>query len=152
MWGRLHSSIIQSILLWSVVMALPFADDHVSAQEETSAAPVVEKSARERDLRDQLQKILHELEELQQQPQSGTSAVPVQPAVVQESPESTLAELIPQYELSDVSIVSNRVQRRPEGISLVDRAVGNGVPTDQDDEGIDGISAGRRVASGEWSA
>ena len=73
---------------------------------------------RERELRERLQKILHELEELQQQPTSGASAVPVQPAVVQESPESTLAEPIPHYELADVSIVSERVQRRPEGVSL----------------------------------
>ncbi len=118
MWASLHSSKIQSILLWSVVMALSFADSHSFAQENAPAPAVVEKSARERDLRDQLQKILHELEELQQQPEAGASAVSPPPAVVQESLEPTLAEPIPQYELADVSIVSNRVQRRPEGITL----------------------------------
>ena len=34
----------------------------------------MEKSARERDLRDQLQNILRELEELQQQPAGGAAA------------------------------------------------------------------------------
>jgi iron complex outermembrane receptor protein len=95
---------------------LPFGLSHSLAQETAPAG--VEKSTRERDLRDQLQKILHELEELQQQPAADATAVPAQPAVVQEPSESTLAEPVPHYELSDVSIVSDRVQRRPEGVSL----------------------------------
>src|SRR5690606_7886551 len=91
-------------------------------QEDQAAGAVVEKSARERDLRDQLQKILHELEEIQQQPAEGAVVSPVTPgqpaAEVSGAPAATAAEPIPQYELSDVSIVSNRIQRRPEGITL----------------------------------
>lgn len=118
MWGRRHSCQLQVILLCSAVVTLLVGQPSSSAQEEAPASTVVEKSARERDLRDQLQKILHELEELQQQPQSGTSAVPVQPAVVQAPAEPLADEAIPHYELADVSIVSERVQRRPEGVSL----------------------------------
>ena len=114
MWARRNSSQIQFILLFTLVVALPFTASRALAQEEAAAGAVVEKSARERDLRDQLQKILHELEELQQAPSGGATAAPVQPSVVQEPSAGKTAEPIPQYELPDVSIVSERVQRRPE--------------------------------------
>ena len=114
MWIRLHSFLLPFVFVCSVVAALPFDMCQSFAQD----APAGEKSARERDLRDQLQNILHELDELQQQPEAGTSVAPPPPAAVQQSIEPTLAEPIPQYELSDVSIVSNRVQRRPEGITF----------------------------------
>ena len=118
MWARRNSSQIQFILLFTLVVALPFTASRALAQEEAAAGAVVEKSARERDLRDQLQKILHELEELRQAPAGGATAAPVQPSVVQEPSEGKAAEAIPQFELADVSIVSDRVQRRPEGITL----------------------------------
>jgi iron complex outermembrane receptor protein len=114
---RLYSSPFPFILLSALVLVPLFPDPQTFAQEE-EAGTVIDKNARERELRDRLQKILHELEELHQQPPSGGPAVPVQPAVVQESPESPLEEPIPHYELADVSIVSERVQRRPEGLSL----------------------------------
>ncbi|HQY56400.1 MAG: TonB-dependent receptor [Nitrospira sp.] len=120
MWARRYSSQIQFMLLSTFVLAVPFAPHQTFAQE-TGVGTVVEKSARERDLREQLQNILHELEELQQQPASGAVVAPVQPAqpaVAEESSDPASAEAIPQYELSDVSIVSNRVQRRPEGLSV----------------------------------
>ena len=59
---RLHAALCCALLSVPVTVAPSFA------QEETAAGAVVEKSARERDLRDQLQNILRELEELQQQP------------------------------------------------------------------------------------
>ena len=79
MWARQYSSQIQFILLVTFVAALPLSGLHVFAQEESVAGAVVEKSARERDLRDQLQKILHELEELQQAPAGAATAAPEQP-------------------------------------------------------------------------
>jgi len=117
MWVRLHSFRVHSILLYSVMVALSFTESRTFAQEEAPAAGA-EKSARERDLRDQLQKILHELDELQQQPKAGEAATPAEPVAVQESPEPHASEAIPEYELADVSIVSEHVQRRAEGITL----------------------------------
>ena len=117
MLGRLYSSPFPFILLSALVLVPLFPGPQTFAQEE-EAGTVIDKNARERELRDRLQKILHELEELHQQPPSGRPAVPAQPAVVQESPESPLEEPIAHYELADVSIVSERVQRRPEGLSL----------------------------------
>ncbi|HRC44250.1 MAG TPA: TonB-dependent receptor plug domain-containing protein, partial [Nitrospira sp.] len=117
MWPHRYSFHIRFILFFAIVAALPVSLFQAFAQEE-SAGAVVEKSARERDLKDQLQKILHELEELQQAPAGGATAAPVQPSVVQEPSEGMTAEAIPQFELADVSIVSDRVQRRPEGITL----------------------------------
>jgi iron complex outermembrane receptor protein len=118
MWARRYLPQIQFILLLTLVAALPLSALQVFAQEESATGAVMEKSARERDLRDQLQKILHELEELQQAPAGGATAAPVQPSVLQEPSEAKAAEAIPQFELADVSIVSDRVQRRPEGITL----------------------------------
>ncbi|MEP7152580.1 MAG: TonB-dependent receptor plug domain-containing protein, partial [Nitrospira sp.] len=118
MWVRRHSCQLHVILLCSAVVALLVGQPSSSAQEEAPASAVVEKNARERDLRDQLQKILHELEELQQQPKSESATVSPPSPVVKELPESKSEESIPQYELADVSIVSDRIQRRPEGVSL----------------------------------
>ena len=121
MWARFHSFRLYVLCLYVLVMALPFGGSPSLAQEEAVTGAVVEKSARERDLREQLQNILRELDELQQKPAGGavvTPVQPVQPTAVQEPSVSAAAEPIPQYELSDVSIVSNRVQRRPEGLSL----------------------------------
>ena len=73
MWVRLYSSQLQFILLSAFVLAPLFSAPETFAQEG-EAGTVVEKSARERELRERLQKILHELEELQQQPPSGTPA------------------------------------------------------------------------------
>ena len=118
MWAPLRSFRLRMCCLFAVVMMLQLVTSPSLAQEEPAAGAVVEKSARERDLRDQLQKILHELDELQQQPAGGTSVTPPPSPVVKELPESKASEPIPQYELADVSIVSERVQRRPEGLSL----------------------------------
>ncbi|MBS0169140.1 MAG: TonB-dependent receptor [Nitrospira sp.] len=118
MWARRDSFRLHAVLccaLWSVV---PVTVESSFARKETTAGAVVEKSARERDLRDQLQNILRELEELQQQPSSGAAAAPTPPPVVKELPEAKTVESIPEYELADVSIVSERVQHRPEGLSL----------------------------------
>ena len=112
---------ILCIIMGSLVTALSFPPCR-SLAEEAVPPQGVEQSARERDLWNQLQKILHELDELQQQP--GSPAPPPPPAVVQESIEPEAVEAVPQYELADVSIVSDRVQRRPEGLSLAATELG----------------------------
>lgn len=122
MWARQDLFRCYAFVCCAVLAAAPVTVATSFAQEDQAAGAVVEKSARERDLRDQLQKILHELEEIQQQPAEGAVVSPVTPvqpsAEVSGAPAATAAEPIPQYELSDVSIVSNRIQRRPEGITL----------------------------------
>ena len=79
MWARRYSSQIQCILLSTVVFAVPVAAPLTFGQESGSGT-VVEKSARERDLRERLQNILRELEEIQQQPAGGAVVTPIQPA------------------------------------------------------------------------
>ena len=112
---RLSSFRLHSIFVATVIMGLSLGLSYSFGEDASPAG--IEKSARERELRDQLQKILDELDELQQPPEKG-SAVLSPPTVVQESIEPTTAEPVPHYELADVSIVSERVQRRPEGLSL----------------------------------
>ena len=113
MRARLHLCgfhVIACCAVWAVMALVPA----ISLGQEAGA----DKSVRERDLRDQLQNILRELEELQQQPTPGAATIPTPSPGVKDAPESKASEPIPQYELSDVSIVSDRVQRRPEGLSL----------------------------------
>ena len=118
MWPRRHSFRLHAFVCCALLSAVPATVATSFAQEEAAVGAVVEKSARERDLRDQLQNILRELEELHQPPAAGAMASPAQPSVVKETPESKASEPIPHYDLADVSIVSERVQRRAEGISL----------------------------------
>ncbi len=119
MCGARYSFTTSFVVIALVVLGAQAVAPPALAQEGASGS-VVDKGAREQELREQIQKILHELEELQQ-PAAGATAAPVQPSVVQETTgaaEESSPEAIPQYELADVSIVSSRVQRRPEGITL----------------------------------
>ena len=74
-------------------------------------------SPRERELRDQLKNILRELEDLQQQKEHTEPEIQ-RPAIVKEPREPSSEEALPHYELADTSIVSKRLQRRPEGITF----------------------------------
>ena len=90
------------------------AMDHVaSAQEPTQPAA----TPREEQLREQLKGILQELDDLQK---SRESQLPPseRPKVVMEKVAPQESEAMPEYELSDLSIVSKRFQKRPEGLSL----------------------------------
>src|SRR5262245_12997663 len=87
-------------------------------------APAADPSAtpRERELRDQLRNILHELDEIQLQKEKGTPETE-RPSIIKEQAEPELAgeaqpAAVPHYDLADMSIVSKRLQKRPEGISL----------------------------------
>jgi len=82
-------------------------------------------SPRERELRDQLKTILQELDELQQKKESETPETE-RPTIIKEKAESASPEVAteaasdakPDFDLADMSIVSKRLQKRPEGVSL----------------------------------
>lgn len=112
---RRHRLGLHCIVIASVIIGLPFGLSDSFAEE--GAPTGIEKHTRERELRDQLQKILDELDDLQQQSEKGSPVVSP-PETVGEPTERAKEEPIPHYELADVSIVSERVQRRPEGLSL----------------------------------
>jgi len=76
-----------------------------------------DKALREQELRQKLQKILDELEELKRAPE-GAVAPAEQPSVVKEQVEPQTPGQAPHVEMQDLSIVSQRVQKRPEGVSL----------------------------------
>ena len=94
--------------------------------QAVAQAPTTDPSAspREQELRDQLNNILKELDEIQQQKEHATPEEE-RPSIIKEqaepvSPEAT-AEGQPaglDFDLADMSIVSKRLQKRPEGISL----------------------------------
>ena len=90
------------------------------AQDAPSAGPT--GSSREQELREQLNDILKELDEIQQQKESAKPEAE-RPAIIKEQaePEATgkaHTTAVPHYDLADMSIVSNRLQKRPEGVSL----------------------------------
>ena len=94
--------------------------DHVALAQEPAAAEAVQQGSREQQLREQLKGILQELEDLKQG-RASTLPPTEQPKTVTEkvSPEQAqITGAIPEYELSDTSIVSTRFQKRPEGLSL----------------------------------
>jgi len=90
-------------------------------------APSVDSAAspREQELRGQLKNILQELEEIQQKKESGKPETE-RPAIIKEKAEAPsveetggpVASTEPDFDLADMSIVSKRHQKRPEGLSL----------------------------------
>ncbi len=91
----------------------------VSAQEPASSSGT-EPSPREGQLREQLKSILQELEALQRgREHTLPPAEKPKTAIEKVAPEEAEATgAMPEYELADTSIVSKRIQKRPEGVSL----------------------------------
>ncbi|RPH76640.1 MAG: TonB-dependent receptor, partial [Nitrospiraceae bacterium] len=96
------------------------APDHVALAQESTPAETVPQSPREQQLREQLKGILQELDELQKGRESALPPAERPKAVTEKvvPEQSEVAGAIPEYELSDLSIVSKRFQKRPEGLSL----------------------------------
>ncbi len=114
---------------WGYAMAVGLfvmcaaVSDEVFAQGAPSSDPSA--TPRERALRDQLKNILQELDELQQKKESEKPEAE-RPSIIKEqteaaSPEAATeaaSEANPDFDLADMSIVSKRLQKRPEGVSL----------------------------------
>ncbi len=104
-------------VIGGLVAGQPLAQAQEPNPAETTASP------REQELRGQLKGILQELEDLQKG-REATLPSAERPKTVTEKakPEQTeaieAAGAMPEYELTDTSIVSKRVQKRPEGVSL----------------------------------
>ena len=102
------------VLLWAVA-------GQAIAQDAPTSDPAT--SPRERELRDQLRNILRELDEIQQHKESVTPGEE-RPSIIKEQVEpvtpegSSEAVSQPDFDLADMSIVSKRLQKRPEGVSL----------------------------------
>jgi iron complex outermembrane recepter protein len=96
------------------------AMDHVALAQEPAPTEAVQQGPREQQLREQLKGILQELEDLKQGRESALPPVERPKTVTEKvSPEqSQVTGTMPEYELSDTSIVSTRFQKRPEGLSL----------------------------------
>ena len=94
--------------------------DHVALAQDSTATETVQQSPREQQLREQLKGILQELEELKQGRESTAPPAEQRKTVTEKvSPEEAqVTGTMPEYELSDTSIVSTRFQKRPEGLSL----------------------------------
>jgi len=110
---------LRAVKLVLATATLIMGADPIWAQDSPSAEPA--PTQRERELREQLKGILQELEDLQHKKER---AIPEEerPAIVKEkTPQAepqAAQESIPEFELADMSIVSDRLQKRLEGISL----------------------------------
>ena len=118
MWAFKRFSRWNCAVLVSLLMIASEAP--VAAQDAPSADPSA--SPREQELRNELRNILHELDEIQQQKER---AVPEEerPSIIKEQAEPETASggetaAVPHFDLADMSIVSKRLQKRPEGVSL----------------------------------
>lgn len=110
------SQIIVAVAVLEGIAALEF----VALAQESAPAEAGQQSSREQQLREQLKGILQELEDLQKSHES-TLPPAERPKTVTEKTapdQSEIAGTIPEYELSDLSIVSKRFYKRPEGVSL----------------------------------
>jgi iron complex outermembrane recepter protein len=108
--------IIVAITAFGATVAL----DHVALAQEPTPTEAMQQSSREQQLREQLKGILQELDDLQKGRES-TVPPAERPKTVTEkvTPEQAQGTgAMPEYELSDTSIVSKRFQKRPEGVSL----------------------------------
>ncbi len=119
---------VRTFRKWSVIQVAVLAlvaigGTAVLAQDSPPADSVA--MPREKQLRDQLKTILQELEELQQKKESEKPEAE-RPPIIKEKAESgsgeaateAAADAKPDFDLSDMSIVSTRFQKRPEGVSL----------------------------------
>lgn len=89
------------------------------AQEPDSTAATA--SPREQELREQLKGILQELDDLKRNREHAlppTERPKTVTEIVKPEQAEEVAEAMPEYELADTSIVSKRLQKRPEGVSL----------------------------------
>src|SRR5262245_45954910 len=96
------------VWIWLVVIATGTPG---AAQDAPSADPSA--SPREKELRDQLRNILHELDEIQQQKEKTTPEEERPSIIKEEAHEGTGEEQpveVPHYDLADMSIVSKRLQ------------------------------------------
>lgn len=111
------SSVVGLVVLCAVGGA------NVCAQDTPAADPSA--SPRERELRDQLKTILQELDDLQQKKESAKPETE-RTSIIKEKKEPASSEVItdatssaePDLDLADMSIVSKRLQKHPEGMSL----------------------------------
>ena len=119
---RVSRWVYAMVVIALVIGVFPSSD--VSAQDASAADSSA--SPRERELRNQLKNILQELDELKQK-KDGAEPELERPSIIKEKTEASPAEVAtesasstePDFELADMSIVSKRFQRRPEGVSLL---------------------------------
>ena len=102
--------VVMAVAVFGIIVAM-----HQVAPAQEPAQPAA--TQREGQLREQLKGILQELDDLQKNRESQLPPSE-RPKVVTEKVAPQESEAMPEYALSDVSIVSKRFQKRPEGLSL----------------------------------
>lgn len=120
MWATRRLSRRQSSVLVGIFLA-GIAGGPVIAQDAPTGDPAA--SPREQELRKELNNILKELDEIQQHKERATPEAE-RPSIIKEQAEpvpeaiEAVPKSGPDFDLADMSIVSQRLQKRPEGISL----------------------------------
>ena len=120
MWATRRLSRRRASVLVGIFLA-GIAGGPVIAQDAPTGDPAA--SPREQELRKELNNILKELDEIQQHKERTTPEAE-RPSIIKEQAEpvpeaiEAVPKSGPDFDLADMSIVSQRLQKRPEGISL----------------------------------
>lgn len=89
------------------------------AQEPTAqSGPATEPSEREKHLRKELQRILEELDQLQQVKPEGDRRTPEGTSIIKGRVEPEEPGVAPELDLTDISIISGKPQKRAEGLTI----------------------------------
>jgi iron complex outermembrane receptor protein len=106
--------------LWLVIGLILAAGDSVLAQEPApTPKSETEKAQRKEKLEKQLKKILEELDELQREEEpTGGGRTPEGTSIIKGRVEPEEPGVAPELELADVSIISGKPLRRPEGLAI----------------------------------
>ena len=151
--SRMRCAISIGLLLTMIAVA-----GETLAQDAPSADPT--GSSRERELRDQLNNILKELEDIQQQKESAKPEAE-RPSIIKEKEEAVSSEATaeavpaagPDFDLADMSIVEQAIaETARRDLVIGHRSGGDRFSADSYDEGIAGIASGRRLAPSQRTA
>lgn len=117
----MRSQVVYTCVFFAIAVCGAFCWPGISwPQEPAPAPPVQEKKAQRKDkLERQLKKILEELDELQREVQPAEGGrTPEGAGIIKRRVEPEEPGVAPELELADISIVSGKPQKRPEGVTI----------------------------------
>lgn len=122
-WSRAKKTSGQSVRSWGWGLALLLVGATwgtlALAQEPAAPSePPAEPSEREQHLRKELQRILEELDQLQQVKPEGDHRTPEGTSIIKGRVEPETPGVAPELELADISIISGKPLRRPDGLAI----------------------------------
>ena len=111
---RFRVEIMRLIYVMLLVCVIGLVDAARGQDDRPVVLTEPEKAQRKQNLQQQLKKILDELDELD----TSGEALPAKVVTPEPKPGEELSEVRPELHMEDISIISRRLQKRPEGVTL----------------------------------